>query len=210
MATSLSAIPTPLSHAVTLSSKKTRLLGVSNIKIHPIRPRIKHVLCKANQSLTFRVSLHQCPILAHSSLVCASKRSSSDGFLATLEDDEVLLPLQEPKSVKVVLWVLFWASLSLALFAVSGDAEAAVDSIRSSSFGFKIANGLRSLGWPDEAVVFALATLPIIELRGAIPVGYWMQLKPATLTILSILGLVFISSLQLSLPISIRWNLLKV
>jgi uncharacterized membrane protein len=38
--------------------------------------------------------------------------------------------------------------------------------------------------------VFTLATLPVLELRGAIPVGYWLQLNPATLTVLSILGLV--------------------
>lgn len=73
--------------------------------------------------------------------------------------------------------------------AVSGDAKAAAaDSIRASGFGVKVANALRSSGWPDEAVVFALATLPVIELRGAIPVGYWLQLKPSVLTVLSVLG----------------------
>lgn len=93
--------------------------------------------------------------------------------------------------------MLLWASVSLAWFAASGDANAAAtaaaaaaDSIRASSFGLKIANGLRGLGWPDEAVVFALATLPVIELRGAIPVGYWLQLKPVMLTVLAVLGLV--------------------
>ncbi|CAE6049772.1 unnamed protein product [Arabidopsis arenosa] len=72
----------------------------------------------------------------------------------------------------------------------------------ASNFGFKpvlherfalhscIASTLRRFGWPDEAVVFALATLPVIELRGAIPVGYWMQLKPTVLTFFSVLGLV--------------------
>lgn len=85
--------------------------------------------------------------------------------------------------------------MSLAWFAASGDANAAAnaaaDSIRASGFGMKIANALRGLGWPDEAVVFALATLPVIELRGAIPVGYWLQLKPVMLTVLAVLGLVF-------------------
>lgn len=94
--------------------------------------------------------------------------------------------------MKILFWVVFWASLSLVWYAASGDAKAATvaaDSIRASSFGLKIANALRGLGWPDETVVFTLATLPILELRGAIPVGYWMQLKPTLLTILSILGL---------------------
>ncbi|KAA8533022.1 hypothetical protein F0562_032861 [Nyssa sinensis] len=84
--------------------------------------------------------------------------------------------------------ILFWLSASLVWFAASGDANAAADSIKASSFGLKIATALRSSGWPDEAVVFALATLPVIELRGAIPVGYWLHLKPTLLTVLSVLG----------------------
>ncbi|CAN6314853.1 unnamed protein product [Urochloa humidicola] len=55
---------------------------------------------------------------------------------------------------------------------------AAEDSIRASGVGLRVAESLRRLGWPDDAVVFALATLPVIELRGAIPVGYWMRLHP--------------------------------
>ncbi|KAI3500086.1 hypothetical protein L1887_35902 [Cichorium endivia] len=67
-----------------------------------------------------------------------------------------------------------------------------LQSIKASSFGLKFANFLRGWGWPDEAVVFALATLPVIELRGAIPVGYWLQLKPVLLTTLSVLGKIVI------------------
>lgn len=103
--------------------------------------------------------------------------------------------------MKFGLWVLFWASVSLAWFAASGDANAAAaDSIRASSFGVKIANALRGLGWPDEAVVFALATLPVIELRGAIPVGYWLQLTPVMLTVLAVLGLVLKLFCNFALP----------
>ncbi|KAF0912724.1 hypothetical protein E2562_018972 [Oryza meyeriana var. granulata] len=69
-----------------------------------------------------------------------------------------------------------------------GAAVAAEDSIKASGFGLRVAASLRRLGWPDEAVVFTLATLPVIELRGAIPVGYWMRLDPIRLTVLSVLG----------------------
>lgn len=105
------------------------------------------------------------------------------------------MPSFEERPVKFFVWVLIWASLSVAWFAASGDANAAAtaaDSIKASSFGLKIASALRGLGWPDEAVVFALATLPVLELRGAIPVGYWMQLKPVILTVLSVLGYSFL------------------
>lgn len=97
--------------------------------------------------------------------------------------------------------MVFWTSVSLAVFAFSkgskasasvavvvGGAGAGDTSIKASSFGLKVASFLRGSGWPDEAIVFALATLPVIELRGAIPVGYWMQLNPTLLTVLSIIG----------------------
>ncbi|XP_076905450.1 uncharacterized protein LOC143561207 [Bidens hawaiensis] len=111
-----------------------------------------------------------------------------NGFLESFEKDESL-PLIEHSPVKFLMWVCLCASVSLALFAFApGDAKAAVQSIKASGFGLKVANFLRGSGWPDGAVVFALATLPVIELRGAIPVGYWLQLNPVVLTVLSVLG----------------------
>ncbi|CAN6286504.1 unnamed protein product [Urochloa humidicola] len=74
------------------------------------------------------------------------------------------------------------------VFGCGAARAAAEDSIRASGFGLRVAESLRRLGWPDDAVVFALATLPVIELRGAIPVGYWMRLHPVHLTVLSVLG----------------------
>ncbi|WOL15245.1 hypothetical protein Cni_G24026 [Canna indica] len=95
----------------------------------------------------------------------------------------------EPSGIrKFILCALICKALTLASFVACGACLAADDSIRASSLGFKVATALRKLGWADEAVVFALATLPVLELRGAIPVGYWMQLDPVKLTVLSVLG----------------------
>ncbi|KAJ4877992.1 hypothetical protein Rs2_43010 [Raphanus sativus] len=120
------------------------------------------------------------------------RSSSPDGFLGTTKEDEnddESFQLVGVNPLKLAICVVFWTTLSLLWFARSGDAKAAADStIKSSSFGLRIAAALRRFGWPDEAVVFALATLPVIELRGAIPVGYWMQLKPTVLTFFSVLG----------------------
>lgn len=80
-----------------------------------------------------------------------------------------------------MLSVYLLISCDLSLAAVD-------DSIRASGFGLKVATALRKSGWIDEAIVFLLATLPVIELRGAIPVGYWMRLSPLKLTIVSVLG----------------------
>ena len=78
---------------------------------------------------------------------------------------------------------------SAALLGCRGAALAAAeDSIKASGFGLRVAASLRSVGWPDDAVVFTLATLPVLELRGAIPAGYWMRLHPVRLTVLAVLG----------------------
>ncbi|KAK8957593.1 hypothetical protein KSP39_PZI000166 [Platanthera zijinensis] len=85
--------------------------------------------------------------------------------------------------------ILQYVFLLVPFFITCGTSLAAVDdSIRASALGLKVATALRKSGWVDEAIVFFLATLPVIELRGAIPVGYWMRLDPLNLTIVSILG----------------------
>ncbi|XP_041013080.1 uncharacterized protein LOC121256367 [Juglans microcarpa x Juglans regia] len=162
----------------TFSTRKTHLKFTLNHDGSSIISTKQHPF-KSGLHLTFQASHHFGPLLV--------KRASSDGVFDAVEENGTL-PSFEERPVKLLLLVIFWASVSLAWFAASGDANAASDSIRASSFGLKIASKLRSSGWPDEAVVFALATLPVLELRGAIPVGYWMQLKPVLLTFLSILG----------------------
>ncbi|XP_027362358.1 uncharacterized protein LOC113869975 [Abrus precatorius] len=159
---------------------------ISSFNAHSLFLNAKQCL----KSNTLHASLHFKPPLFANAIVPSAltqvRASSHECFDAADEAERLLL--FEEKPVKFAFWVLFWASLSLAWFAVSKDANASVDSIKASGFGLKIANSLRKLGWPDGVVVFTLATLPVLELRGAIPVGYWMQLNPVTLTVLSILG----------------------
>lgn len=42
--------------------------------------------------------------------------------------------------------------------------------------GQKVANKIKNTGLPDAAVVVAIAAMPVLELRGAIPVGIWLGL----------------------------------
>ncbi|XP_043707830.1 uncharacterized protein LOC122657117 [Telopea speciosissima] len=115
----------------------------------------------------------------------------SNGVSDSVETEDLLFlsETERHSPIRYIFWVLVCTSVSLALFAASGPARAAAaDSIRASSSGLRIASALRNTGWPDQAIVFALATLPVLELRGAIPVGYWMQLKPISLTLLSVIG----------------------
>lgn len=171
------------------SSSKTHLLtSISTTWVYSSSnsPKVKQ-----NRFLQSQSSSLFYPLRRNFTRFCASP----DGFLRKPKEQEeeeeiVQLPSIGVNPVKFAICVVLWASFSLLWFARSGDAKAATDSIKSSSFGLRIAATLRCFGWPDEAVVFALATLPVIELRGAIPVGYWMQLKPTVLTFFSVLGLV--------------------
>jgi len=83
---------------------------------------------------------------------------------------------------------LFAASLVISAMLFCNSAFASQESIKASQIGLKIASFMRRTGWPDELIVFVLATLPILELRGAIPVGYWMQLEPLKVSILAVMG----------------------
>ncbi|KAK6139283.1 hypothetical protein DH2020_026977 [Rehmannia glutinosa] len=166
------------------------------VKCHksPLSSPRNHFYALQNKpSLTKSHSLVSFPTLFYSGRAQINlTRASSEDFLETIEKDESL-SVSKPKPVKFLFWALLWACVYLGLYVFCGNVRAAAiggadDSIRASGFGVKVANGLRASGWPDEAVVFALATLPVIELRGAIPVGYWLQLNPVMLTILSILG----------------------
>lgn len=182
MASSLSFSPYTLT-LLQFSHKKSQIKflptnQLPNFLIHNTRRNIQ---------LNPRTPLNV-QIFNHFPISCFSTKSSSNGSFDLVQEDELVLPLDKTGPVKTIFLVLLWASVFVGFYVASGDANAAADSIRASSFGQRFAQALRSFNWPDEAVVFALATLPVIELRGAIPVGYWLQLKPVVLTVLSILG----------------------
>ncbi|CAK9255046.1 unnamed protein product [Sphagnum jensenii] len=73
-------------------------------------------------------------------------------------------------------------------FLQTAAALAATHSIGKSSLGLKVATFLRGSGWADEVVVAVIAMLPVLELRGAIPVGYWMGIPPLITYVLSVFG----------------------
>jgi ferredoxin--NADP+ reductase len=60
-----------------------------------------------------------------------------------------------------------------ALAAAATDAPAAVEHLH---VGQKVANYFRTFGLPDLAILGIISAMPVIELRGAVPVGLWMGL----------------------------------
>ncbi|CAI5472310.1 unnamed protein product [Closterium sp. Yama58-4] len=75
-----------------------------------------------------------------------------------------------------------------ATAAASGAAAGAATSIAKSGLGLRVAAALRESHWPDAAIVTFIASLPVVELRGAIPVAYWMGMEPLVASSLAVLG----------------------
>jgi len=68
-------------------------------------------------------------------------------------------------------------------------AHAAAASEGKLHLGQKIALGLRSItGCPDWLILIAVSALPLVELRGGIPVGLWMGLSVPQVMALCIFG----------------------
>lgn len=72
--------------------------------------------------------------------------------------------------MKKIVWVLI-------LLAITGPLWAS-DAIHPSR-GEKVASWLEDRGVPENAAVLAISTLPIVELRGAIPAGHVIKEIPA-------------------------------
>jgi ferredoxin--NADP+ reductase len=65
---------------------------------------------------------------------------------------------------------------------------AAAATVEHLHTGQKIANFIRSFGFADWAVLAIISALPVVELRGAIPVGIWMGLPIQTVLPICVLG----------------------
>jgi len=73
--------------------------------------------------------------------------------------------------------------LALATSSIAPPPSLAAQAVAESApvvehlhVGQKVANYFRSFGLPDLAILAIISALPVIELRGAVPVGVWMGL----------------------------------
>ena len=58
--------------------------------------------------------------------------------------------------------------------ALAAKAKAAEATVEHLHVGQKVANYFRTFGLPDLAILGLISAMPVIELRGAVPVGLWM------------------------------------
>ncbi|CAM6094819.1 unnamed protein product [Calypogeia fissa] len=84
---------------------------------------------------------------------------------------------------------LVLASVILACTFLPNAAHClAENSIGASKLGIEVAEYLRRSGLSDELVVLIVGMLPVLELRAAIPISYWLKMEPVKGYFLSVLG----------------------
>lgn len=91
------------------------------------------------------------------------------------------------KQTKVLGWGLLGllCAVLAAQAGMGGDAAPAAEHV---SVGQRIAEWLRGTGLPDVWTVFLISMLPIVELRGAIPVGFLFGMNPVVVFVVAVLG----------------------
>jgi hypothetical protein len=90
------------------------------------------------------------------------------------------------------------ATLSLLAFATSAvspppafaakQAAAVAPAVEHLHVGQKVANYFRTFGIPDLGILAIISAMPVIELRGAVPVGLWMGLPITKVLPVCVLG----------------------
>jgi hypothetical protein len=78
--------------------------------------------------------------------------------------------------------------MNTAPAGAAAAAAAATSTGEHLHVGQKIANYFRGFGIPDIAILAIISALPVVELRGAVPVGIWMGIPISTVLPACILG----------------------
>lgn len=75
-----------------------------------------------------------------------------------------------------------------AVAGAAGAAGAAAGAVEHLHTGQKVANFFTNLGLPKWAVLATISAMPVVELRGAIPVGVWMGLPVYQVFLICVAG----------------------
>lgn len=91
------------------------------------------------------------------------------------------------------LLALASAGVALALItcttSIPQALAAAVEKGEHLHLGQRLANAVRvKTGWPDWVILMVISALPVVELRGGVPVGLWMGIPPAQTFALACVG----------------------
>ena len=83
-------------------------------------------------------------------------------------------------AAKGLVTVGVWSLLSAAAIASGGEGHLHI--------GQKLALFLQGSGLPAEVILMIVSALPVVELRGGVPVGIWMGLPVAKTAVLAVIG----------------------
>jgi len=92
------------------------------------------------------------------------------------------------KTLMLLLAVIVVAAISMPVFAAADSQHGEAAELAHESIGMKIAKQLRRIGLPDVVTVLLISTLPIVELRGSIPVGHLFGMNPWVTYFVSVAG----------------------
>lgn len=105
-----------------------------------------------------------------------------------------LAVLEKPSRVPLrpLVRAALTTAAALPLLAATMPAWAAAAASASAPaklhIGQKLSLWLQSFGLPNELILVLISTLPVIELRGAVPVGAWMGVSPLRTFVVCVLG----------------------
>ena len=78
--------------------------------------------------------------------------------------------------------------MAIATNPTAASAKKAAETVEHLHVGQKVANYFRTFGIPDVAILALISAMPVIELRGAVPVGLWMGLPITTVLPACVMG----------------------
>lgn len=132
--------------------------------------------------------------MAHSAVSKIIPFENDDNNNIMMSQPAVVLPNKRNARIKSIAKAAFSFMLiastitSVATPAYAKAAKATEEVVEHLHVGQKIANYFRSFGIPDLAVLAIISAMPVVELRGAVPVGVWMGLPITSVLPVCVLG----------------------
>lgn len=134
--------------------------------------------------------------MAHSAVSKITPFESDDNSMIMMSQPTVSLQKSSKKTAhiksiaKAALSFVVIASTitSVASPAYAKAAKATEEVVEHLHVGQKVANYFRTFGIPDLAILAIISAMPVVELRGAVPVGVWMGLPITHVLPVCVLG----------------------
>mmetsp|Transcript_15714 Transcript_15714/g.25833 ORF Transcript_15714/g.25833 Transcript_15714/m.25833 type:complete len:304 (+) Transcript_15714:77-988(+) len=136
--------------------------------------------------------------MAHSAVSKITPFESDDNSMIMSQPTVSLNEVQKPSKKAAHIKSIAKAALSFVVIAstitsvaspaYAKAAKATEEVVEHLHVGQKVANYFRTFGIPDLAILAIISAMPVVELRGAVPVGVWMGLPITHVLPVCVLG----------------------